>query len=332
MEKLRIGVIGVGKLGTCHCQALARVPSVTLVGMYDASEAARRQASLTLGVRPYDSMDDLLGQVDAVTVAVPTVAHLDVCRRALTKGVHVFVEKPIASSVAEAEEIIALANRHNLTLQVGHIERFNPAIRALEGIELAPLFIESHRLAPFDPRGTDVAVVLDLMIHDIDIILSLVRSEVTHIAANGVAVVSHEPDIANARIQFTNGCVANVTASRISQRKMRKMRLFQRDTYISIDFLLHITEVFQMVDLGTPEPAESFSAILGQVDKGARRRKVLYTKLTPPETDALQAELQAFVQAVLTGTPPPVTGEDARRALAVASDIVAIVKQGMPVS
>ncbi|MBC7187726.1 MAG: Gfo/Idh/MocA family oxidoreductase [Calditrichaeota bacterium] len=332
MEKLRIGVIGVGKLGTYHCQALTRMPSVALVGVYDASEAARHQASLTLGVKPYDSMDDLLGEVDAVTVAVPTVAHLDVCRRVLAKGVHVFVEKPIASSVPEAEEIIALAKQHNLTLQVGHIERFNPAIRALEGIELAPLFIESHRLAPFDPRGTDVAVVLDLMIHDIDIILSLVRSEVTHIAANGVAVVSHEPDIANARIQFANGCVANVTASRISQRKMRKMRLFQRDTYISIDFLLHITEVFQMVDLEAPEPAESFSAILGQVDKGARRRKVLYTKLTPPETDALQAELQAFVHAVVTGTPPPVTGEDARRALAVASDIVSIVKQGMPAS
>lgn len=330
MDQLRIGVIGVGKLGTCHCQALARVPLALLVGVYDSSEAARHQAALTLGVKPYDSLEALLADVDAVTVAVPTVAHLEACREALARGLHVFVEKPIASSMAEAEQIISLARRQNLTLQVGHIERFNPAIRALEGIELRPLFIESHRLAPFDPRGTDVAVVLDLMIHDIDIILSLVRSEVSHIAANGVAVVSHEPDIANARIQFANGCVANVTASRISQRKMRKMRLFQRDTCISIDFLQRITELFQLVDIDAPEPAESFSAILGQIDKGARRRKVLYTKLTPPESDALQAELAAFVHAVRTGSPPPVTGEDARRALAVASDIVSIVKQGMP--
>ncbi|MDZ7385550.1 MAG: Gfo/Idh/MocA family oxidoreductase [candidate division KSB1 bacterium] len=332
MEKLPIGVIGVGKLGTYHCQALAHLPGAMLVGAYDCSEAARHQASLTLGVTAFHNMEELLDRVEAVVVAVPTVAHLEVCRQALARGVHVFVEKPIATTVAEADEMIALAHQHNLTLQVGHIERFNPAIRALEGIELAPLFIESHRLAPFDPRGTDVAVVLDLMIHDIDIILSLVRSEVDHIAANGVAVVSHEPDIANARIQFANGCVANVTASRISQRKMRKMRLFQRDTYISIDFLLRITEVFQLVDIEAPEPPQSFSAILGQIDKGARRRKVLYTKLTPPEQDPLQAELEDFIRAVRTGVPPLVTGEDARRALKVASEIVSIVKQGMPVN
>ncbi len=332
MEKLRIGVIGVGKLGTYHCQALARIPGATLVGVYDCSEAARHQATLTLGATAYPRLEELLAQVDGVVVAVPTVAHLEVCRQALLRGVHVFVEKPIASTVAEADEMIALARQKNLTLQVGHIERFNPAIRALEGTQLSPLFIESHRLAPFDPRGTDVAVVLDLMIHDIDIILSLVHSEVVRIDANGVAVVSHEPDIANARLQFANGCVANVTASRISQRKMRKMRLFQRDTYISIDFLLRITELFQLVDIDAPEPPQSFSALLGQIDKGAKRRKVLYTKLSPPEQDPLQAELEDFVRAVRTGTDPLVTGEDARRALTVASEIVSIVKQGMPAS
>ena len=236
MEPLRIGVIGVGHLGALHVRMLKEIPTARLVGICDTSAERLANVAAEYDVRPYPDLGELLQDVDALTIATPTSTHCEVAAKGLQSGKHCFVEKPITRSVEEAESLCRMAAEKGLILQVGHIERFNPAILALEPYEIHPLFIESHRLSQFNPRGTDVPVVLDLMIHDIDLILSFVHSPVKNVEASGVAVVSDTVDIANARIQFMNGCVANVTASRISQRKMRKMRLFQPNRYISINF------------------------------------------------------------------------------------------------
>jgi predicted dehydrogenase len=303
------------------------VEGASLIGVYDIDSARAQTLANELGVRRFESFDELLAATDAVNIAVPTVFHFELGKLALAAGKHIFIEKPITTTVEEASALIALAAARQRILQVGHIERFNAALRALEKFPLSPRFIESHRLASFDPRGTDVAVALDLMIHDIDIILTLVKSPLARLDANGVAVVSEEPDIANARLQFANGCVANVTASRISQTKMRKMRIFQRDAYVSIDFLQGLTEVFRLV---SPEEAMSsggFPVVLGKLDQGARQRHILYEKLHAPEGNALKMELQSFIDAIRAGAPPPVTGEDGRRALEVATTITAIIKK-----
>jgi len=262
----------------------------------------------------------MLNDVDAITIATPTSTHFDVAREALTRGKHVFIEKPITQTTDEADKLIELAKTHNVLIQVGHIERFNAAILALEKYNIDPLFVESHRLAQFNPRGTDVAVVLDLMIHDIDIILSFVKSPVAKIDANGVAVVSDSVDIANARIQFANGCVANVTASRISQKKMRKMRLFQKDAYLSIDFSERHAEVFRLV--GDDEPQTQGAMMLGQIDSAKHKRNIVYELPKVGEVNALKYELQLFAKSIHTKAAPPVTGEDGRRALEVAHVIM----------
>ena len=241
-------------------------------------------------------------------------------RKALNAGKHVLIEKPIASTIAEADELIALAKQKNVLLQVGHIERFNPAIVSLESYQLKPMFIESHRLAQFKPRGTDVAVVLDLMIHDIDIILSLVNSPVSKIDANGVAVVSDSPDIANARLQFQNGCVANVTASRISQKAMRKMRLFQHNAYIAIDFQQGSADVFRLGKEG--EGSIWSTMLLGQIGEGKKKRSIIYEQPEIKKTNALKYELESFINAVQTNARPVVNGEDGRHALEVAQEIM----------
>ena len=252
MDPMRIGVIGVGHLGSLHVKMFSDMPGVRLSGVYDTSAGAAERVAGQYGIAAAPTLDALLDGVDAVTVATSTNAHCAVALKALERGKHVFLEKPITETVAEADVLCRAAAGRGLLLQVGHIERFNPAILALEKYKIAPMFVESHRLAQFNPRGTDVGVVLDLMIHDIDLILTFVRSPVRAVEANGVAVVSDSVDIANARLQFENGCVANVTASRISQRKMRKMRLFQKSGYISIDFSEGIAEVFRLV--GEDEP------------------------------------------------------------------------------
>lgn len=324
-KKVKIGVIGVGKLGSFHCEKLKALETAELVGVYDADEQRAAQVSQKFQVPAFASIEALLDQVAAVSIAVPTIDHLRISKYALERGLPVFVEKPIAASVAEASEMVTLAQRHQTIIQVGHVERFNPALLALTGFELKPLFIESHRLAPFDPRGTDVAVILDLMIHDIDIILAMVKSPVTQIDANGVALVSDEADIANARIKFVNGCVANVTASRISQRKMRKIRVFQRDAYISIDFLQRNTEIFRIQE-NLSDTVHQATVILGQIEKGKKPCNILYERPTPPEKDALYEELASFIAAIMTGTPPIVSGEDGLRALEVAVKVAEIVK------
>lgn len=320
MSPLRLGVAGLGRLGTFHARILAGLPDVRLAAVYDIDGERARQGAQEFSCTAATSLDDLLDAVDALTVATPTSDHAATAEAALRRGKHLFIEKPVTRTLEEADRICALARAQGCIVQVGHIERFNPAILALERYIGEPMFIESHRLAQFNPRGTDVAVVLDLMIHDIDLILSFVRSPVERVDASGVAVVSDTVDIANARLQFANGCVANVTASRISQKKMRKMRLFQRDAYISVDFSDGTAEVFRLLaadDAGGPG-----TMMLGQIGEGARKRTIVYEQPEVKEVNALQYELALFVEAVRTGGTPAVTAEDGRRALAVAGLIL----------
>ena len=325
MEPVRVGVVGVGHLGRLHALLYKHVPRAQLAGVFDISPETAAAVAREAGCRAFETYRDLLAHVDAVNVVVPTTQHFSVAAEALRLGKHVFIEKPITSSLQEADELIRLARENHCLIQVGHIERFNQAMRALSTVPLNPRFIESHRLATFNPRGTDVAVVLDLMIHDIDIILTLVNSPVARIDANGVAVISGEPDIANARITFENGCVANVTASRISQKKMRKMRLFEKDSYVSIDFLQGLTERFRLV-AQLPDEEQQTGVIMGKLE-GKRTRYVFYERLQAPEGNALQIELEEFVDAIVTGRKPHVTAEDGRNALAVATQIADIIKR-----
>jgi predicted dehydrogenase len=325
VNNVRIGVIGVGHLGALHAKMLADIPGVTLAGVYDLDGAKAGSVAAQYGTTACPSIDDLLGRVDAVTIATNTLVHHEVGARVLEGGKHIFLEKPITQTIAEADALCRTAKARNLIIQVGHIERFNPAILALEKYPIAPMFVESHRLAQFNPRGADVAVVLDLMIHDIDLILSFVKSPVRGVEANGVAVVSESVDIANARIQFENGCVANVTASRISQRKMRKMRLFQNSGYISIDFSEGTAEVFRLLQEG--EPDATGTLMLGEIGSGKLKRKIVYEQPEVKEVNALRHEIQLFAQCVATGTPPVVSGEDGKRALEVASAIMEKISQ-----
>jgi len=320
MKPITVGVIGVGHLGSLHAKMYADIPSAQFVGVYDVNEEKRKAAAASYKVKAFDSVEALLAETEAVSIATVTTTHFDVARTALSAGRHVLIEKPITSTVEEADELIRIAAERKVLIQVGHIERFNPAILSLESYQLAPMFIESHRLAQFNPRGTDVAVVLDLMIHDIDIILSLVGSPVTQIDASGVAVVSDTPDIANARLQFANGCVANVTASRISQKKMRKMRMFQHNAYIGIDFQQGSADVFRLGKEG--EGSLWSTMLLGQIGEGKNKRSIIYEQPEMKKVNALHYELESFVNAVRTGSRPVVNGEDGRHALDVAQRIM----------
>jgi predicted dehydrogenase len=306
MGQLRAAVIGVGYLGRFHAQKYRDHPDVTLVGVVDASADRAQEVADEVGCAALTDYRQLFGQADLVSVAVPTQHHYAVARDCLANGMHVLLEKPITQTVAEADELIQLADQHALVLQVGHLERFNPAVKALQGVLNNPLFIESHRLAPFKPRGTDVNVVLDLMIHDIDILLSLVDHPITTVNSVGVPVLSGEVDIANARLQFANGCVANVTASRVSRETMRKIRIFQQDAYITIDYQNRTIAIYRR------EPGVHL--IPGLPDIMAEERSFA-------QSDALRDEIDAFVSAVRDGTPPVVSGEDGKRALEVAMQI-----------
>ena len=320
-----IGVIGVGHLGSLHAKMLAAIPDVTFGGVTDADASKAAALAAELKTQVFPTMDALLDRVEAVTVAAPTSAHHAIALHALKRGKHVFVEKPITETVAQAEELCSAAAAGKLVLQVGHVERFNPAILALESYRLAPMFVESHRLAQFNPRGTDVAVVLDLMIHDIDLILSFVQSPVKQVDASGIAVVSDSVDIANARLQFDNGCVANVTASRISQKKMRKMRLFQQNGYISIDFSQGIAEVFRLVE--NEDDHIEGTLMLGELGSGKHRRKIVYEQPEVKEVNALRYELESFARCIARGERPIVSGDDGRRALEVANLILRKIEE-----
>jgi predicted dehydrogenase len=320
MNKLKVGVIGTGHLGKLHTKMFKSIENCELAGIYDSSLEQAKAVSAEFNVQSTSSVEDLLKKVDAVSIAATTTVHHELAKKCFDYGVHVFIEKPITATIKEAEELVEISEKKNLNLQVGHIERFNPALISMERYISEPKFIQTDRLAQFNPRGTDVAVVLDLMIHDIDIILSLVKSDVIDVQANGVAVVSDHLDIANERLQFSNGAVANVTASRISQKKLRKMRIFQRDSYIALDFVTGVAESYRLV---TPDAEVNPSLIsLGEIGVGEKRKKLIYEQPEQKELNALQYELQLFVDSVLNRTKPVVSGVDGLRALKVAQIII----------
>lgn len=321
---LPVAVIGAGHLGSFHARMFSQIERAGLAGVFDIDRAKAEALAAELKVPSFARLEDAFQAAQAVSIATTTRTHFEIGKKALDAGRHAFIEKPLTETIDQARSLVSLAETRNLKLQVGHIERFNPAILALEQYHLRPLFIESHRLAQFNPRGTDVAVVLDLMIHDIDLILSLVNSRVTRIDANGVAVVSDSADIANARLQFENGCVANVTASRISQNRMRKMRLFQPNAYISIDFAQGLAEVFRLVD--ESDPSVQSTMLLGKIEQGARKRAIVYEQPEVREVNALKHELELFVQCVQDGSQPAVSGKDGLQALEVAAEIMKTIE------
>lgn len=323
-SKLAVSVIGAGHLGSLHARMLSQIPDAELVGIYDIDASKVSALAAELNTKAFRSAEEAVNASAAVSVATTTKTHFEIGSLVVEAGRHAFIEKPLTETIEQARKLVKLAEAKKVKIQVGHIERFNPAILALEQYMLQPLFIESHRLAQFNPRGADVGVVLDLMIHDIDLILSLVKSRVTRIDANGVAVVSDSADIANARLQFENGCVANVTASRISQNKMRKMRLFQKDAYISIDFAQGLAEVFRLVDENDPNVRSTM--LLGKIEQGTRKRAIVYEQPEVKEVNALKHELQLFVRSIRSNSEPPVTGSDGLQALEVAAEIMKTIE------
>ncbi|HEU4654449.1 MAG TPA: Gfo/Idh/MocA family oxidoreductase [Steroidobacteraceae bacterium] len=310
-EPLRTAVIGVGYLGRFHAQKYAQLPDSQLIGIVDPNAEARARVAAELNVPGFATVEEVLDQVDAVSLAVPTPLHHAIGTQLLSKGIHVLIEKPIATTVSEARELIELARRNNAVLQVGHLERFNPAVRAAAEKLRTPRFVESHRLAPFKQRGSDVSVVLDLMIHDIDLIQELVGTPIESIDAVGAQVFSGEIDIVNARIRFASGCVANTTASRISLKQERKIRIFQDDAYLSIDMQQKILTVIRKKDAAPVESPAQVSIEEDTFDQG----------------DALRDEIAAFLHAIRNGTAPIVTGEDGLRALETAIKITELVQR-----
>lgn len=325
MQKLKIGVIGTGHLGKLHVKMFKQITECEVVGIYDSKSQVAAEAGKEFLVKPFENLDQFLDEINAASIAVTTTAHYEIAKKCFEKGIHVFVEKPITAGIHEAEELVKLAGEKKLNLQVGHIERFNPAIISLEKFILEPMFIQTDRLAQFNPRGTDVAVVLDLMIHDIDIILSLIKSDVKKIDASGVAVVSDNLDIANARIEFENGAVANVTASRISQKKMRKMRVFQKDAYISLDFITGVSEVYHLLPID--QIVESSGMSFGEIGVGDRRKRLIYEQPEIKEVNALKYELELFVKSIIYKTQPVVSGVDGLKALKVAETIIQRIEE-----
>ena len=313
---LKIGIFGVGHLGKFHISNWQTIANVSIVGFYDPNDTNAEEAIKKFGIKRFDDMSSLLDAVDAVDIITPTQFHFPVCEAALRKSKHVFVEKPLANNMDEARQLIKLVEEAKVKFQVGHVERFNPAFQALKNKELNPMFIEVHRLAQFNPRGTEVSVILDLMIHDIDIILHLVKSQVKNISASGVAVMTDTPDIANVRIEFYNGCVANLTSYRISMKKMRKIRLFQKDAYIGIDFLEKKTEI---IKLKTEEDEDLFSFDI-ETPNGLKTIAVENPEVG--EQNAIKAELTAFRDAVINDTPTVVSEHDGFIAMEVAHQIL----------
>ena len=325
MSKIKVGVIGTGHLGKLHTKMFKSIDYCELVGIYDSNPNQAEDVSKEYSVPAINSLDELLKQIDAASISATTTSHYELAKKCFENGIHVFIEKPITASIKEAEELLEICEKKKLNLQVGHIERFNPALVAMEKYIDEPRFIQTDRLAQFNPRGTDVAVVLDLMIHDIDIILSLVKSDVIDVQANGVAVVSDHLDIANARLQFENGAVANVTASRISQKKMRKMRIFQRDSYIALDFVTGVAEAYRLLPPDTEINPNLIS--FGEIGVGEKRKKLVYEQPEQKELNALQHELQLFINSIINGTKPVVSGIDGLRALKVAEIIIQKIQQ-----
>lgn len=322
---LRIGVLGAGHLGKIHLKCIKQIAKYQLVGFYDADTANAAMVEKELGVKSFKGIDELIDKVDVVDIVTPTLSHFDCASRSLRKFRHVFIEKPIVTTPSEALDLIKLATEAGMKVQVGHVERFNPAFISAAPFIDNPMFIETHRLAQFNPRGTDVPVILDLMIHDLDIVLSVVKSGIRKISASGVSVVSDTPDIANARIEFDNGCVANLTASRISMKNMRKSRFFQRDAYISVDFLEKTSEIIRMRSVD-PDLADPLAMIL-DLGPGKQPKQILFDKPEITPINAIQTELESFADAIINNTVPPVTINDGYAALDLAYRIIEKMNQ-----
>jgi len=315
---LRVGIFGAGHLGKIHMQQWKEIPGIQLTGFYDPDDIQAASAIAQYQVPRYGDIEQLIHQSDIIDIVSPTTTHHEIARACILNGKHVFVEKPLAHTLDEAQELVKLVQEANVKCQVGHVERYNPALLALGEQQLQPMFIEAHRLAQFNPRGTDVAVILDLMIHDIDIVLHLVKSPVRRISASGVSVISETADIANARIEFDNGCVANLTSSRISLKKMRKMRLFQRDAYIGIDFLEKKTEVIRLKEETTERGMLDFP-----LDVGNGETKIISVQMPDvANTNAIRMELNEFADAIRTGRPVRVSVQDGYQAMDVAHQIL----------
>ncbi len=309
---LKVGVLGAGHLGKIHLRLLQESKKYELIGFYDPSTENAQKVAKEFGYTSFTSVEELIKVVDVIDIVTPTLSHFDCAKLAIEEGCHIFIEKPITKTVLEAEAIRTLASQKHVRGQVGHVERFNPAFIAVKDAIDTPMFIETHRLAEFNPRGTDVPVVLDLMIHDIDIILSVVHSPVKNVHASGVTVISETPDIANARIEFENGCVANLTASRISMKNMRKSRFFQRDAYISVDFLEKKSEIVRMKDV--PDTPDEFAMILQNAEGVKKQIYFDNPDITP--NNAILDELESFAAAIENDTTPIVSlkqGTDALR-------------------
>ncbi len=320
---LKIGIIGVGHLGKFHINNWLEIEDVQVIGFCDTDDTNAKNVIEKYKLERYTSPELLLQQCDAVDIVAPTIYHYELCALALRMGKHVFVEKPLTNTMDEAKSLLKLAVESNLKFQVGHVERFNPAFVALKDYDLQPMFIEVHRLSQFNPRGTDVSVILDLMIHDIDIVLHLVKGNVNYISANGVAVLSDTPDIANVRIEFDNGCVANLTSSRISMKKMRKMRLFQKDAYIGIDFLEKKTEIIKQNSLSDK------NVFTFDIDTGKGKKTVAIANPIVENTNAMKEELIAFKEAIQNDSSTPVTVVDGYRAMEVAHQILDKIKKSI---
>jgi predicted dehydrogenase len=313
---LKIGVFGTGHLGKFHLNNWKEIQGVELVGFYDPSDTAAVEVVAKYDLKRYLNEDELIDACDAIDIVTPTQYHFALCEKAIKKGKHVFVEKPMANTMEEAKTLVKLVQESKIKFQVGHVERFNPAFLAAKDLELNPMFIEVHRLAQFNPRGTEVSVILDLMIHDIDVILSLVKSDVKTISANGVAVMTDTPDIANVRIEFNNGCVANLTSSRISMKKMRKIRLFQKDAYIGIDFLEKKTEVIKLKE------AHDQNVFSFDIETPNGTKTIAIANPQMPQVNAIKKELEEFVMAIQNNSQPIVNEIDGFRAMEVAHQIL----------
>ncbi len=313
---LKVGVFGTGYLGKFHLNNWKEINNVEITGFYDPDDATASEVENQYEIKRYDTPEALMNEIDAADIVAPTTHHFELCELAIRRGKNVFVEKPLVNTISEGKEIVKMAREANVKVQVGHVERFNPAFLSVKDRKLNPLFIEVHRLAQFNARGTEVSVILDLMIHDIDIILSIVKSDVKHISASGVAVLTDTPDIANVRIEFYNGCVANLTSSRISMKKMRKMRIFQKDAYIGIDFLNRKTEVIQLKN------EDENGALPIEIETPQGKKTILVSSPIIPATNAIKDELSSFADAILNNKPVAVNEIDGFAAMEVAHQIL----------
>lgn len=322
MSKLKVSVVGVGHLGSIHARLWAANPNVELIGVRDIIPERAEKIANEFGCKVFNSLEETVENSDATTIAVPTIIHWEIAKDFINKRKHCLIEKPITNSYTESLDLIESAKENKVLIQVGHVERFNPVIKAIKPYELKPLFIEAHRLGQFKPRARDVSVIHDLMIHDIDIILWMAQSKITNIDASGVAVLSDSIDIANARINFESGLTANITASRISANPMRKMRIFQKDAYISLDFQDHNVEVYRIYDEGLNSTDGVPAMMLGSIETGIKNRNIFFEKPSIEKINAISEEQMAFISAIENNTPIAVSASDASEALRVAEEII----------